>query len=103
MRIDRVKCKFDFINKQLRISGDLKGLSITNELAFHTAIDHFNYDRQAAFYMDVAGCIDSHTIIGISKSSPHKIFKKTVNKGDYNYLRGREKYNRLGVLYKQLV
>lgn len=98
-----VKCKFDYINQKIRKSGDLKGLSIDTRAAFINAISHFNYDRQAAFYMDIAKAIDSHTIIAVSKKKPHPIFIKTIRKGDDLYLQGKEKYNKLGILYDQLV
>jgi len=68
---------------------DFKTLGVSSYNQFVTAIYRFDYDRQAAFYMDLSG-IDRFWIVGISKVNA-KIFKIAIKRGDYLYRSGRGK------------
>lgn len=97
----KARCKFDGFSKLFKIGVDYKGLSVTSEAQFLTAVDFFDYDQQAAWYMDLAG-IDSHWIIAISKKNG-KIFKLAIKRGDEIYLRGRAKYSKWAYRWIMLI
>jgi hypothetical protein len=101
-----VRMKADFYVQVLVSAGDLKSTACTTYKSFLAAIDLFDYDRQAAWYMDIAE-LYQFVIVGISKvknrKGKHDIFKKVITRGDDMYLRGREKYSRLAWLYKFLI
>lgn len=86
----RARCKFDGYAKLFKTGLDYKTTACTSQKQFNAAIDFFHWDRQAAFYMDLAG-IDRHWIIGISKKNG-KVFKFAIQRGDEVYNRGRSKY-----------
>ncbi len=85
------KCKFDGIIRSLSFGFDLKSLSVTSDPQFKQAIDRFDYDLGAAWYMDIAR-VDKFLLIGVSKKKTSKLFKLLVNRGDEMYLRGKQKY-----------
>lgn len=85
----KCKCKFDLFSKPMKMGLDFKTLSVSSYNQFLTSIDRFDYDRQAAFYMDLSG-IDRFWIIGISKVNAN-IFKIAIERGDDVYKSGREK------------
>lgn len=87
----RGKCKFDAYGKALEMGADYKTTSCTSKKQFREAIEFFHWDRQGAFYMDLAR-INKHWIIGISKKTG-EIFKHAIQRGDEVYLRGRAKYS----------
>jgi len=86
----RARCKFDAFGKALSMGADYKTTACTSRKQFRDAISFFHWDRQGAFYMDLAG-IDRHWIIGISKKTG-EIFKHAIQRGDETYLAGRAKY-----------
>lgn len=97
----RSKCKFDLFMKT-RLSGiDFKTLSVSNYQQFKDSIHHFDYDRQAAFYMDLAR-IKRFWIIGISKIN-FQIFKLCIQHGDHIYTRGKKKYSYWAWKYHTLI
>jgi hypothetical protein len=87
----RGKCKFDLFGKTISTGCDFKTTACTTEKAFREAVDYFHWDRQAAFYMDLAR-INRHWIIGISKING-KIFKVAIERGDKLFERGKAKYS----------
>jgi len=87
----RGRCKFDGYYHHLGIGLDYKTTACKTLKEFRASIDHFNYDRQAAWYMDLTG-INQHWIIGISKVTG-EIFKHVVARGDETHRRGVEKYS----------
>lgn len=87
----KARCKFDSIYPAIRTGVDYKTTSCTTRKAFIASIEHFNYDQQAAWYLDTAGT-DRHWIIGISKKTK-EIFKFAIQRGDETYQRGRSKYS----------
>lgn len=100
------KLKADMMNRKMRMGADLKSCACTSTAAFINMIDHFDYDRQAAWYMDVSGC-DSFVFIGVAKQpdrrGKHGVFIHCVRRGDPMYLAGKAKYQRLAVQYKVLI
>lgn len=84
------RCKFDLLAKAMRMGADIKSTTATTQAQFEASIKHFNYDKQAAFYMDMAG-IDKHMLIGISKVN-FKIFKVPVVRDGELYNSGKGKY-----------
>lgn len=86
----KCRCKLDLLSKPLKMGLDFKTLSVETERAFINSIDHFDYDRQGAFYMDM-GNLDRFWIIGISKKNA-KIFRLAITRGDEHYQNGLRKY-----------
>jgi hypothetical protein len=86
----KAKCKFDGIVKKIKTGLDYKALACATNKAFIESVDYFDYDQQAAWYMDLAK-IDYHWIMCLSKSTD-KIFKLAIQRGDPIYLRGKKKY-----------
>ena len=97
-------CKFDLYLKRL-IGGDIKTTACRTEKAFFKVIDVLDYDRQGAFYMDLAN-LDKFMIIGLSKKSnrqgKHMVFKFAIKRGSDAYNRGKEKYQKLVFLNKMI-
>jgi len=83
------RCKFDVLRND-NIGSDIKSTIAKKESEFIDAIKFFNYDRQTAWYMDIAK-IDYMVIMGISKHN-FKIFKVPINRNSDIYLSGKEKY-----------
>ena len=86
----KCKCKYDLLIKKYSTGLDFKTLSVSDYKSFIASIKHFDYDRQAAFYMDIAG-INRFWIVAISKKNS-KVFKLAIERGDENYLSGLAKY-----------
>jgi hypothetical protein len=87
----RGRCKFDLIAKALSTGLDFKTTSCKTQKEFVASIDHFDYDKQAAFYMDL-GRNDYQWIAAKSKVNG-KIFKYAIERGDDTYKRGVQKYS----------
>ena len=88
-----VRCKWDLWAGAWGWGGDIKSTTAKTQKEFEAAAIHFNYDRQRAWYMDIAQT-DRDVLIGISKAN-QKIFKIFINKGDEFYSSGKEKYTEL--------
>ncbi len=84
------RCKFDLLAKGFDIGLDFKTLGIDSEKTFYNAIDHFDYDRQASFYMDIAE-INRFMIFAMSKKKD-VIFKVAIERGGHRYKQGKSKY-----------
>lgn len=97
----KCRCKFDLLAKPMKMGLDFKTLSVTTNSAFKASIDHFDYDRQSAFYMDLAR-LERFWIIGISKKNA-AIFKLAIQRGDDVYNSGRNKYMYWGRRYFDMV
>lgn len=95
-----VRCKWDFWMPSLGWGADLKSTTATTQKQFEEAIRYFDYDRQRAFYMDIAGS-DKDMLIGISKVN-YQVFKVPIRRGDSLYKSGREKYTALAFKYWML-
>jgi hypothetical protein len=85
-----VRCKWDIWREDLRFGGDIKSTAATTQAQFETAAEYFDYDRQRAWYMDIAGATKD-VLIGISKVN-FKVFKIFINTNSQFYCNGKEKY-----------
>ena len=92
-----VRAKWDFFVEHTDLSGDLKSTACTTQKQFEESILHFNYDRQAAWYMDIENR-SNFMFIGVSKVN-NKIFKVPVKRDGNLYRSGREKYQELAFKY----
>lgn len=102
------RCKFDFLYKEMNSGADLKSTACKKQEDWIKTCLHFNYNRAAAWYMDL-GKIDSFMIIGIGKEKRkkydkmHPVFKFAIQRGDENYLAGRRQYQFLAFYYYFLI
>lgn len=88
-----VRCKWDLWMDNLGWGGDLKSTTATTQKQFEEAVRYFDYDRQRAWYMDIAGS-DQDVLVGVSKEN-FKVFKVPIRRGDELYNSGFKKYNEL--------
>lgn len=88
-----VRCKWDLWMNALNWGGDLKSTTATTQKQFEEAVRFFDYDRQRAWYMDIAGS-NQDVLIGVSKVN-FKVFKVPIRRGDELYQSGFKKYNHL--------
>lgn len=84
------RCKWDLWWKAQNWGGDIKSTKATTQKQFEEACRYFDYDRQRAWYMDIAGS-NQDILIGISKVN-NKVFKLPIKRGDDFYNSGKEKY-----------
>lgn len=96
----RMKADFD-AQAKLGIIADLKSTKAKSEKEFLKMIEAFNYDRQAAVYMDLRK-VDRFMLIGVSKVAPYSVFKVAIKRGEDIYLSGREKYETLAYQHHNL-
>lgn len=87
------RCKWDLWMENLGWGGDLKSTTATTQKQFEEAVRYFDYDRQRAWYMDIAGS-NQDVLIGVSKVN-YKVFKVPIRRGDELYNSGFKKYNEL--------
>lgn len=73
--------------------GDLKSTTATTQKQFEEAVRYFDYDRQRAWYMDIAGS-NQDVLIGVSKEN-FRVFKVPIRRDDDLYKSGFQKYNEL--------
>lgn len=99
-----VRCMFDLFCELIDLSGEIKSTDCTTHKAFEDSLDYFEYDRQGAFYLDMADQAsmirrNKHMIIGISKHPPHAIFKIPMVRGERLFNRGQANYQDLAFDY----
>src|SRR5690606_21539428 len=87
------RCKWDLWADRLKYGGDIKSTAATTQKQFEEAVRFFDYDRQRAWYMNIAKS-DKDFIIGISKKN-FKVFKVPVRRGDELFNEGVKKYSEL--------
>lgn len=92
-----VRCKWDFFAPAIDLCADLKSTACTTLKQFEESIYHFDYTRQAAYYMDIENK-SNFMFIGISKIN-YKIFKVPVKRGGQIYKEGKAKYQELAFKY----
>lgn len=88
-----VRCKWDLWMQVAGWGGDIKSTTAETQKQFVEACRFFDYDRQRAWYMDIAGS-KQDLLIGISKKN-YKIFKLPITRGDDFYNSGKRKYQDL--------
>lgn len=96
-----VRCKWDIWMPHLNWGGDIKSTTATSQKQFEDAARHFDYDRQRAFYMDIA-CSNQDILIAISKVN-FKVFKIPIKRGDQFFQSGQDKYRELAFQYWNLI
>lgn len=96
------RCKTDGDSKMLDMMLELKSLAISTDNQFREAIDHFDYDRAAAWYIN---CTHRRRqlIAGVSKKEPKRIFKLLVTHDDNVYKNGVAKINKVKGVIRQLI
>lgn len=92
-----VRCKWDLWMKSVGWGCDIKSTTAVSQKQFEEAARFFDYDRQRAWYMDIAGS-NKDMLIGISKKN-YLVFKIPITRGDRTYNSGREKYEDLAYQY----
>lgn len=92
-----VRCKWDGWRQDLTYGFDIKSTAAETQSQFETAAKFFDYPRQRAWYMDIAGS-DYDVLIGISKKN-YKIFKIFIKRGDPFYTEGFNDYINLAFRY----
>ncbi len=92
-----VRCKWDLWMPQFGWGGDIKSTTATTQKQFVEACRYFDYDRQRAWYMNIAGS-DRDVLIGISKVNK-KVFKLPIVRGDEFHISGVQKYEELAFKY----
>jgi hypothetical protein len=88
-----VRCKWDLWMEAQNWGGDLKSTTATTQKQFEEAVRYFDYDRQRAWYMDIAGS-KQDVLIGVSKKN-FKVFKVPIRRDEELYKNGFRKYNQL--------
>lgn len=88
------KAKLDLDIPKFDTVIDFKTVTANSYAQFRSAIDHFDWDRQAAFYLDLTGR-RRYWIIGISKTNK-KVYKYAIERDDESYLKGKAKYTYWG-------
>ena len=94
-----IRCKADFISKKLGLCGELKGLACANERAFEEAIDRFDYDGAAAWYLEGSE-LPRYLLGGVGKESD-VLFKRVIDRNHKYYKRGMEKVKKEVKLFKE--
>lgn len=94
------RCKWDLWRADWGWGGDIKSTTATTQAQFEAAAKHFDYDRQRAWYMDIAGS-ERDVLIGISKVN-FKVFKIAINRQSEWYKEGFQKYNELAFWWYQI-
>lgn len=87
------RCKWDLWRTDWGWGGDIKSTTAETQKQFEDACTYFDYDRQRAWYMDIA-CSKRDVLIGISKKN-FKVFKISITRDSNFYKDGREKYMQL--------
>ncbi len=87
------RCKWDLWMPKLSWGGDLKSTTATTQKQFEEAVRFFDYDRQRAWYMNIAGS-NQDLLIGVSKVN-FKVFKVPIRRDDDLFKSGFKKYNEL--------
>lgn len=94
------RCKWDLWISKMNYGGDIKSTAATSQKQFEEAVRFFDYDRQRAWYMDIAGS-DKDVLIGVSKKN-FKVFRVPIRRGDELYNEGKKKYQHLAYLWWEL-
>lgn len=84
------RCKWDLWRNDWSWGGDVKTTTAETQKQFEDACRYFDYDRQRAWYMDIADSTRD-VLIGISKKN-FKVFKLSINKDSSFYKDGKSKY-----------
>ncbi|MEM6297313.1 MAG: hypothetical protein AAF740_01350 [Bacteroidota bacterium] len=86
----KARCKFDGLHKRLGIGLEIKGLAVSSMKALLNSIELLDYDRGAAWYMDLAK-IDCMLLACIRKDG-NGVLPFVIKRNDPVYLSGKIKY-----------
>ncbi len=93
------KARIDMRIPNDRLIVDVKTTSARNQNEFVSNCYRYDYDRQAAFYLDgchqAGECADQFIILGIQKQKPHNLYIVEVAADSIFLDYGRRKYQRL--------
>ena len=73
---------------------DFKTTRSPDLLHFLTTIEKYDYDRQAALYLDVLGAT-RFLVIGVQKKAPHEVWRVELTTTPGIIEQGRKKYSAL--------
>jgi hypothetical protein len=96
------RCKTDGDSRKLSVIFEYKGLAVSTENAFMSAIDHHNYDRASCIYLDTTQ-LQRWLIACVSKKNPDRLFKRLVDRNHNIYLNGQAKIEKAKEKYRLLV
>lgn len=94
----KCKAKIDLLHNQYM--ADLKTTSCYTRAEFEASLSTYDYDRQAAFFLDGTN-LKRYIIIGVMKRAPFHIYLKICTKNDVFIQQGRQKYKALLQILKQ--
>lgn len=83
------RCKWDLWRPDWGWGGDIKSTTAETQKQFEEACRYFDYDRQRAWYMDIAGS-DRDILIGISKKNL-RVFKLPITRQTPFFKDGQQK------------
>ncbi len=93
------KARIDMRVPDERLIVDVKTTSARSQNEFVSNCYRYDYDRQAAFYLDgcrqAGECADQFIILGIQKQKPHNLYIVEVVADSIFLDYGRRKYQRL--------
>lgn len=95
-----VRCKTDGDSKAMSTIFEYKGLAITTENGFDSAIENHDYDQSAFLYLNVVG-YKNYLIVGVSKKDPKKLFKRIITREHRWYTTGGVKTEKAVRVWKQ--
>jgi hypothetical protein len=90
----QTRCKWDLWRDDWGWGGDVKSTACTTQRQFEEACRYFDYHRQRAFYMTIAGS-QRDILIGISKKN-FKVFKLPITRDCSFFKDGYEQVLELG-------
>jgi hypothetical protein len=100
------KARIDMRVPDERLIVDVKTTSARSQNEFIANCYRYDYDRQAAFYLDgcqqVGECADLFIILGIQKQKPHSLYVVEVAADSIFLDYGRRKYQRLLRSWKEV-
>lgn len=88
------RCLYDSWLPPVRWGADFKSTTATTQAGFEAACRKFDYPRGRVFYCKLSGA-EKDVVIGISKKSPHRVFKVFMHKGDALWQEGEARLNTL--------
>lgn len=97
------RCKMDGSSKMVSTILELKGLKVSSNKAFLEAIDRFDYDQGAAWYLDTTKIFRQCLIVAISKIDPDMLFKVLIDRDHKFYKQGIEKLKKSTSIYKTYI
>lgn len=98
--LEGARCKTDGDSRMMDTIFEYKGLKITTENGFDSAIENHDYDQSAFFYLNVVG-YKNYLIVGVSKTNTKKLFKRLITREHKWYSTGGAKVERAIQVWKQ--